>query len=103
MRPIRQAIGGLGNLLFREAYIWAQMRDGKIPDIYVQSSVYWQDYKEEIRQRFSSGVGHDSRVALHIRRGDYLKVSQFHVNLWDTDYYKQAVGIPQIHMELRNF
>ena len=93
MRPIRQELGGLGNSLFKEAYIWAQMRDGKIPDIYVQSSKYWEKYKDEIRQRFSSGIGHDDRVALHIRRGDYLKVSQFHVNLWDTDYYKKAIEL----------
>ena len=93
MKPIRQELGGLGNLLFKEAYIWAQMRDGKIPNIYVQSSKYWENYKNEIRQRFSSGIGHDDRVALHIRRGDYLKVSQFHVNLWDTDYYKRAVEL----------
>lgn len=93
MKNLRAEIGGLGNLMFKEAYIWAQMRDGKIPDIYVQSSKYWEKYKEEIRQRFSSGIGYDERVALHIRRGDYLKVSQFHVNLWDTDYYKKAVAL----------
>ena len=93
MKGIRQEIGGLGNLLFKEAYIWAQMRDGKIPDIYVQSSQYWKKYENEIRQRFSSGIGLDDRVALHIRRGDYLKVSQFHINLWDTDYYQKAVKL----------
>ena len=93
MKNTRQELGGLGNSLFKEAYIWAQMRDGKIPDIYVQSSKYWEKYKDEIRQRFSSGIGHDDRVALHIRRGDYLKVSQFHVNLWDTDYYKKAIEL----------
>ncbi len=91
MRPIRQEIGGLGNLLFKEAYIWAQMREGVIPDIYLQSQKYWEKYKDEIRSRFSSGIGRDERVAIHIRRGDYLKVSQFHVNLWDTGYYKEAV------------
>lgn len=93
MRKIRQEIGGLGNLLFKEAYIWAQMRDGVIPDIYVQSSQYWTKYRQEIKQRFASGIGHDDRVALHIRRGDYLKVSQFHVNLWDTSYYQEAVKL----------
>ena len=93
MRNLRQDIGGLGNSLFKEAYIWAQMRDGLIPDIYVQSSKYWEKYKEEIRQRFSSGIGYDERVALHIRRGDYLKVTQFHVNLWGTDYYKKAIAL----------
>ena len=91
MRNVRQDIGGLGNLLFKEAYIWAQFRDGAIPDIYVQSSQYWTKYRNEIKQRFASGIGYDERVALHIRRGDYLKVTQFHVNLWDTGYYKEAV------------
>lgn len=93
MKKARNEIGGLGNLLFKEAYIWGQFRDGNIPDIYVQSPKYWEKYKDEIRQRFSSGIGHTDKVALHIRRGDYLKVSQFHTNLWDTDYYKEAVKL----------
>ena len=93
MRKIRQEIGGIGNLLFKEAYIWGQLRDKKIPDVYVQSSKYWEKYKDEIKYRFSSGIGYDKRVALHIRRGDYLKVAQFHINLWDTDYYKKAIEL----------
>ncbi len=80
-------------MLFKEAYIWAQMRKGEIPDIYVQSMKYWEQFQNEIKQRFSSGIGLDHRVALHIRRGDYLKVSQFHINLWDTDYYQKAVAL----------
>ena len=93
MRTRREDIGGLGNLLFKEAYIWAQMRDGDIPDVYVQSTKYWRKYKEEIRQRFSHGIGNKTVpfVAVHIRRGDYLKATQFHVPLWDTDYYKKAL------------
>lgn len=93
MRKARQDIGGLGNLLFKEAYIWAQMREGKISDVYVQSQKYWERYKDEIKMRFSSGIGRIDKVALHIRRGDYLKAQQFHVNLWDTDYYKKAVAL----------
>lgn len=93
MKKIRQEIGGLGNLLFKEAFIWATFRRGQIPDIYVQSIKYWEEFRTEIRNRFGSGIGHTDRVALHIRRGDYLKVSQFHVNLWDTDYYQKAVKL----------
>lgn len=93
MRKVRNEIGGLGNLLFKEAYLWGQFRDGTIPDIYVQSSKYWEKYKDELRTRFSHGIGYTDKVALHIRRGDYLKVSQFHGNLWDTDYYKNAVQL----------
>lgn len=91
MRTVRETIGGLGNLMFKQAYLWAQMREGNIPDIYVQSQKYWKKYEHEIRALFGGGINRDERVALHIRRGDYLKVSQFHVNLWDTDYYKNAI------------
>jgi hypothetical protein len=93
MRKVRQEIGGLGNLLFKEAYIWSQFRDSEIPDIYVQSMKYWEKYREEIRNRFGNGIGKVDRIALHIRRGDYLKVSQFHRDLWETDYYKEAVKL----------
>ena len=91
MENVRKSIGGIGNLLWKEAYIWGQFRDGKIPDIYVQSSKYWEKHKEEIRTRFSSGIGHIDKVALHIRRGDYLKVSQFHASMWESSYYKEAI------------
>lgn len=95
MRTRREDIGGLGNLLFKEAFIWAQMRSGVIPDIYVQSTKYWQRFRDEIRQRFSYGIGNRTQpfVAVHIRRGDYLKAAQFHVSLWDTDYYKRALAL----------
>ena len=93
MKKVRQEIGGLGNLLWKESYLWGQFRDGKIPDIYVQSSKYWEKHKEEIRTRFSSGIGQIDKVAIHIRRGDYLKVTQFHTNLWESDYYKEAVKL----------
>jgi hypothetical protein len=91
MKSVRETIGGLGNIMFKNAYLWAQMREGHIPDIYVQSEKYWAKYKDEIRTLYGRGIGRDERVALHIRRGDYLKVSQFHINLWDTPYYREAV------------
>lgn len=91
MRKVRNEIGGLGNLMFKEAFIWGQFRNGNIPDIYVQSAKYWMGHREEIRTRFNHGIGQIDKVAIHIRRGDYLKTPQFHSNLWDTDYYKKAV------------
>lgn len=91
MKNVRQEIGGLGNLLFKEAYIWGQMREGHIPDVYVQSPRYWKRYANELRGRFDLGIRKIDRVALHIRRGDYLNAARFHTNLWDTDYYHEAV------------
>lgn len=92
MRSLRQDIGGLGNILFKNAYLWAQMRDKKIPDIYVQSEKYFRPYRNEIRALYGNGIGQIDKIALHIRRGDYLKASQFHTNLWETDYYKEAIS-----------
>lgn len=93
MKSVRENIGGLGNILFKNAYIWAQFREGKIPDVYVQSEKYFAKYGPEIRQLYGQGIGYTDKIALHIRRGDYLKVSQFHLNLWDTDYYYKAVKL----------
>lgn len=93
MRSIREDIGGLGNILFKNAYLWAEMRDWKIPDIYVQDYRYFERFKNEIKQLYGNGIGTDDRVALHIRRGDYLKGNQFHSNLWETDYYRKAVEL----------
>lgn len=93
MRAVRNEIGGIGNLMFKQAYLWAQLREGHIPDLYVQGEKYWKKYRNEVKQMFSYGIGKDDRVALHIRRGDYLKASQFHINLWETNYYKRAVTL----------
>lgn len=83
-------IGGMGNLLFKEAYIYAQMRDKKIPDIYLQDEKYFENHKQEIKDRFSEGIGFMPFTSIHIRRGDYL-MSYFHTHLWDTDYYERAI------------
>lgn len=91
MIPVRHAIGGLGNLMFKQAYLYAQMRDNVIPDIYVQSQKYWEDYKDEIKALFGHGIGQIDKVALQIRRGDYLDKYNFYVQLPDTNYYQEAV------------
>lgn len=90
MNKTRQTIGGLGNLMFKNAYLWAQMREGNIPDIYLQSEKYFSKYEHEIRQLYGQGIGSVDMVSLHIRRGDYLK-NNFYVDLWQTDYYKRAI------------
>lgn len=93
MKSVRETIGGLGNLLFKQAYLWGRMRDGVIPDVYVQSEKYFTKYRDEIRMLFGANIGRVNKVALHIRRGDYLKVPEFHANLWDTNYYHEAMSL----------
>lgn len=93
MIGVRQQIGGLGNLLFKQAYLIAQMMDGAIPDVYVQGISYWEKHRALIKQTFGQNIGHTDKVALHIRRGDYLQAENFHKNLWETDYYQRAVEL----------
>lgn len=91
MRSRRTNIGGLGNLMFKEAFILGKCIEGEIPDQYIQGEKYWKKHASVIKQYFSDGIGSIDKVALHIRRGDYLKADNFHVNLWETDYYKKAI------------
>lgn len=94
MQSVRKTIGGLGNLMFKEAYLIGQMLDGAIPDVYLQGEKYWLKHKNLIKASYSEGIGPQiDKVALHIRRGDYLKAHHFHVNLWETEYYKKAIAL----------
>lgn len=79
--------------MFKEAYLIGQTLDGIIPDQYVQGEKYWEKHKEVIKKKFSDGIVKKDKVALHIRRGDYLWAHHFHVNLWETDYYKKAIAM----------
>lgn len=90
MDSVRKTIGGVGNLLFKQSYLMGQVLDGVIPDVYVQSSEYWSKHREQIRSAFSGKIGSKDLTALHLRRGDYVD-TDFHVKLWETDYYKKAV------------
>lgn len=93
MKSARTKIGGLGNLMFKEAYILGKVFDGEISDQYVQSYTYWEKHKETIRNHFRDGIGEPiNKVSLHIRRGDYLN-NPFYVDLTTTSYYQEAVKL----------
>lgn len=92
MLSVRKQLGGIGNLMFLKAFIMGKAYNREIPDVYVQDYRYWSDFKHHIRDFFNQGVGPRlNKVAVHIRRGDYLKATEFHTQLWHTDYYKKAV------------
>jgi len=88
----QKIFGRLGNSLFQYAYIYAQMKRGVLPDIYVQNPIYFEDYKDDIKKLFSDGIGHVDKIAIHIRRGDYVHNS-FYVDLCKTDYYQKAMAL----------
>lgn len=90
MISTRNLIGGLGNLLFKEAYIYAQYRDGNIPDLYLQDEKYFEKYKKEIKERYGTGIMSVPYVAIHVRRGDYVN-NDFYVDLFATGYYERAM------------
>ncbi len=84
--------GRLGNRLFQLAYIYGQSRRGVVPDIYVQNPVYFDDYREEIKKMFAQQSTPIDRVAIHVRRGDYIG-HPFYVDLTKTDYYQKAMAL----------
>lgn len=84
--------GRLGNRMFQMAYVHAQVRDGRIPDIYVQGEEYFKKYAHEIKALFGSDIRKVDMVAIHVRRGDYVNNS-FYVDLTQTDYYSRAMDM----------
>jgi len=77
--------------MFKQAYIYAQMKRGLVPDVYLQSPNYWSEYAHEIKSMFGEGIVRDDRISLHIRRGDYLEKDGFYVDLWKSGYYQKAI------------
>lgn len=92
MMPVRQSIGGLGNLLFKEAYLRNEFFEGRIPDIYLQSEKYFEKHKEKIRSVFGSSIGFIDKIAVHVRRGDYVN-NPFYVDLFLDGYYDRAMNV----------
>lgn len=95
----QKIFGRLGNSLFQYAYIYAQVREGNIPDIYLQDPKYFDKYRDEIRQMFRPERNEIDMVAIHVRRAgnpinpDEPKYSEnpFYVNLFETGYYEKAM------------
>jgi hypothetical protein len=91
MIPMYKLSGRLGNQMFQFAFLHAQMRDGKIPDVYVQDVAYFDKYANEIKQMYGDGIEPIDQVAIHVRRGDYVG-NPFYVDLYaHTDYYEKAM------------
>lgn len=101
MKDPRIIFGRLGNSLFQYAYIYAQMKRGELPDIFLQDTRYFEGHEEEIRELFGGGDGSEPYVAVHLRRGDnplnphepqYSK-NGFYVDLAETGYYEVALSL----------
>lgn len=82
--------GRIGNRLFQLAYLIAQTKKGKIPDIYVQDPMFFKDAIREIKASFGESNFSLPHVAIHVRRGDYVN-NPFYVDLTKTNYYQKAI------------
>lgn len=97
----RIIFGRLGNTMFQGAYLFTQMKEGTIPDIYVQDYTLFSKYEKEIKEMYSQGIGYLPYVSIHVRRGaNPLNKSEpkysenpFYVNLSETDYYEKATEL----------
>ena len=93
--------GRMGNEMFRHAYLYAQVRKGLIPDVYLQDPKYFEGYEEEIKEMFGQGIGYLEQVGVHVRRNsnplvpDEPKYSEnpFYVDLCSTSYYTDAMKL----------
>lgn len=93
--------GRLGNKMFQISYLYARVKDGTIPDWYLQSPEYFKGYEEEIKQLFGQGIGYLTQVGVHIRRAanptsptePKYSENPFYVNLCETDYYERAMAL----------
>ena len=83
--------GRLGNRMFQMAFIYGEMRRGRLTDIYAQSYEYWDMYSDEIKKLFGEDIEKNNYVAIHVRRGDYVD-NPFYVDLMKTDYYERAMA-----------
>lgn len=78
--------------MFKEAFIIGKMMDGQIPDQYMQDYRYWEKHKDAIKLYFGGNIGTIDKVAVHVRRGDYVG-SDFHADLFKTNYYQRAMQL----------
>ena len=91
--------GRMGNRLFQLAFIYAQFRDEKIPDIYLQDYTLFDKYKSEIQELFKQEGEPLDYISIHVRKGKNPSVpnepsyseNPFYVNLTATGYYQDAM------------
>lgn len=93
-------LGRIGNRLFQLAYLYSQVREGKIKDWYVQDYRLFEKYIGELRELLSEDITELPYTAIHVRKaGNPVNPDEpnysdnpFYVNLLKTDYYEKAMS-----------
>jgi hypothetical protein len=94
MIDLYKITGRLGNQMFQFAALYSFTKSlGS--DYYCQDEKWFNSSAEQIKQIFRQGNPYEpiDKVAIHVRRGDYLKPphNSFHTDLTSTDYYEKAI------------
>lgn len=83
--------GRLGNRMFQMAALYKYANMNNV-DVYFQDPKWFEGYEEKIKQLFGEGIKNDNRIAIHVRRGDYVN-NAFYVDLTKTGYYTDAINL----------
>jgi hypothetical protein len=76
--------------MFQLAKIYSDARDLGV-DYYFQNEKWFKNHAYEIKTLFGANIPQCPYVSVHVRRGDYLKLSHFHTPMWEGDYYDRAI------------
>lgn len=79
--------------MFQFAFIYGMHLQGILPDVFVQSEKFWEPHKKAMKILFGEGISPipDERIAIHVRRGDYVH-NAFYVDLFADGYYERAMA-----------
>jgi len=91
MIPYDKIFGRLGNQMFQGAFLSVKARELGV-DKYFQDTKWVDNMGEEVKMFYKMGIEPVDKVAVHIRRGDYVNHPLYH-DLTKTDYYTQAMDL----------
>lgn len=77
--------------MFQLAFAYSYARDNGI-DPYFQDPKWFEHHETDIRSLFGDGIGYIDKVAIHVRRGDYIN-NPFYVDLIKDGYYERAIKL----------
>lgn len=75
-----------------KGYFQSEKYFEKNKDYIINTLTLPKKFQDNIKQKYKDIVEHPSSVSVHVRRGDYVKLQDYHVIL-SIDYYKKAIDM----------